>query len=101
MVDERPRPGMPGQHSDADYVKELEATRREKDYFFREDDESPIPHAIRHEFKGLAYFRQDPKNRVRARLVRDSNPQHAVLATSKGEPRHMIRFCVSASEIDG
>ena len=92
---------MPGPHSDADYVKELEATRREKDYFFREDHESPIPHAIRHEFKGLAYFPPDPKYRVRARLVRDPNPQHVVLATSKGVPRNMIRFGVFEFEIGG
>src|SRR5207245_2030304 len=41
------------------------------------------------------------KYRVRARLVRDPNPQHVVLATSKGVPRNMIRFGVFEFEIDG
>src|SRR3989475_7539995 len=58
-----PGRGMPGPHSHADYVKELEPTGREKNYFFREDHESPIPHAVRHEFKGLAYFPPAPKYR--------------------------------------
>jgi uncharacterized protein len=88
-------------HSDADYVKELEATRREKDYFFKEEHESPIPHTLRHEFKGLAYFPPDPTYRVRARLVKDPNPQRVVLATSKGVPRDMIRVGVFELEIDG
>src|SRR5207247_9726702 len=35
-----------------DYVKEIEAMRREKDYFFKEDAESPIPHELRHKLEG-------------------------------------------------
>ena len=69
-----------------EYVKEIDATRREKDYFFKEDAESPIPHRIRHDFKGLAYFSPDPAYRVRAKLIKDPNPQRVVLATSKGVP---------------
>ena len=61
-------------HSDDEYVKNVEAMRREKDHFFKEDPESPIPHTLRHEFRGLAYFPVDPKYRVRARLAKDPNP---------------------------
>jgi len=83
------------------YVKEIEATRREKDFFFKEDAESPIPHVLRHNLEGLAYFPPDPKYRVRAKLIKDPNPQRVVLATSKGVPREMIRYGVFECEIDG
>src|SRR5213078_4795034 len=61
---------MAGESEEA-YVKEIEALRREKDYFFREDPESPIPQSLRASFTGLAYFPIDPKYRIRAKLVRD------------------------------
>ena len=51
------------------YVKEIEALRREKDYFFREDPESPIPQSLRASFTGLAYFPIDPKYRIRAKKI--------------------------------
>ncbi len=87
--------------SDEDYIKNIEASRREKDYFFKEDPESPIPANLRAKFSGLAYFPVDPKYRVRARLVRNPNPERVVLATSKGVPRDMIRYGVFEFEIDG
>ncbi|HVG37442.1 MAG TPA: hypothetical protein VNA10_06885, partial [Thermoplasmata archaeon] len=58
-----------------EYVKEIESMRREKDHFFQEDAESPIPHRLRHDFKGLAYFPPYPSDRVRAKLIKDPNPQ--------------------------
>lgn len=92
---------MPRASSDAEYVKEIEALRREKDYFFQTDPGSPIPHLLRREFLGLAYFPADPKDRVPGRLVRDPNPPRVVLATSKGVPREMIRVGFFEFEIDG
>jgi uncharacterized protein (DUF1684 family) len=87
--------------SDATYVKQIDAIRREKDYSFKEDLESPIPHRLRHQFSGLAYFPAEPTYRVRARLVRDPNPGQVVMATSKGIPREMIRAGAFEFEIDG
>ncbi len=92
---------MPPQHSHDDYVKSVEVMRREKDYFFREDRESPIPHALRATFEGLAYYPPDPVYRVRAELIKDPDPQKVVLATSKGVPRDMIRVGVFEFEIAG
>jgi uncharacterized protein len=87
--------------SDATYVKEIGTIRREKDYFFKEDLESPIPHRLRHEFSSLAYFPAQPTYRVPARLSKDPNPERVVMATSKGVPREMIRAGVFEFEIDG
>lgn len=92
---------MPLHHSHDDYVKNLELMRKEKDYFFKEDPQSPIPHSLRHEFRGLDYFPPDPKYRVRAELIKDPNLQAIVLATSKGVPRDMVRYGVFEFEIDG
>src|SRR3989441_13073980 len=94
-------PAMSPKGSAEDYVKEIEAMRREKDFFFKEDAESPIPHELRHKLEGLAYFPPDPKYRVRAELIKDPNPQRVVLATSKGVPREMIRYGVCAVDIEG
>jgi len=87
--------------SDPVRVLEIEAMRREKDSFFKEDDDSPIPRRTRETFSGLAYYPVDPKSSVRARLVRDPNPKRVILATSKGVPREMIRIGVFGFEIDG
>ncbi len=84
-----------------EYAKSLEEMRQEKDYFFKEGHDSPIPHALRHEFQGLAYFPPDAAYRVRAKLITDPNPQKVVLATSKGVPRDMIRYGVFEFEIGG
>ena len=92
---------MARRSSDEAYVKEIEAIRREKDLFFKTDPESPIPHTLRDELQGLAYFPIDPKYRMRARLIRDPNQQRVVLATSKGVPREMIRVGFLEFEIDG
>ncbi len=94
-------PAMSPKGSAEDYVKEIEAMRREKDFFFKEDAESPIRHELRHKLEGLAYFPPDPKYRVRAKLIKDPKPQRVVLATSKGVPREMIRYGVFEFEIDG
>src|SRR5207237_9813089 len=91
---------MPREPEEAE-VKGIEALRREKDYFFREDPESPIPQSLRARFVGLAYFPVEPKYRVRAKLVRDPNPQRVVMATSKGVPRDMVRIGFFEFEIDG
>jgi uncharacterized protein len=92
---------MPATDVPADYVKDIEARRREKDYFFKEDAESPIPHELRPKFEGLAYFPPDPKYRVHAKLVKDPTPPRVVLATSKGVPREMIRYGVLEFGIEG
>src|SRR5437773_4842515 len=83
------------------YVKEIEALRREKDYFFREDPECPIPQSLRARFVGLAYFPVEPKYRVRAKVVRDADPQWVAMATSKGGRGDMLRVGFFVLEIDG
>src|SRR5437879_12044331 len=72
--------------SDETYVKDIEAMRREEDFFFKEEHESRIPHGLREKFSGVAYFPVDPKDRIRSRLDRTPNPQRVVLETSQHIP---------------
>lgn len=87
--------------SEAEYIRSSETLRREKDHYLKEAPDSPIPHRLRHDFQGLAYFPVEPKYRVRAKFVRDPNPQRVILATSKGIPREMMRAGVLGFQIDG
>lgn len=88
-------------HTHADYIKGTDAVRREKDYWFKQDHDSPLPATKRDAFTALEYFPVDPRYRVRARLARIPNPEQVVLATSKGIPRDMIRSGVFEFDIDG
>jgi len=84
-----------------DYAKTLELQRKEKDYFFQTDPDSPIPPEIRPRFQCLEYFLPDPKYRIQVRLVKLPTPEPVTLATSKGVPRPMVRYSYFDFEIDG
>ncbi len=92
---------MPQHATAADYARDLELQRKEKDHYFRTDPDSPIPHATRSLFKGLEYFPPDPKHRLVVRLTKLPNPEPVTLATSKGIPRPMVRYGHFDIEIDG
>ena len=77
---------------DPDYVKEIESERREKDHFFKEHPQAPVPMALRDKLAGLAYFPPDPAYRLRVKLTRYPKPEKVVLATSKGVPRDMMKW---------
>lgn len=77
---------------DADYIKRIEAERREKDHFFKEHPQSPIPWTLRERFMGLEYFPANPKHRLKVNLTRYPKPEPVVLATSKGTPRDMLKW---------
>ena len=87
--------------SDSDYVKRIEAERQEKDHFFRDHPQSPIPWVLREKFPGLAYFPVDPKYRLTVKLHKYAKPEPVVLATSKGIPRDMLRWGHFEFTIDG
>src|SRR3990170_2575400 len=86
---------------DERYVKELEAERREKDRFFKEQPHSPIPWALRDGFAGLAYFPANPAYGIHVTLQRYPKPEPVVLATSKGLPReNWLDIRIDAGEKD-
>ncbi len=77
---------------EVEHVNQLETERREKDHFFKADEQSPIPWALREHFNGLAYFPPNPAYRFRVKLQRYPSPERVVLATSKGIPRDMLKW---------
>jgi uncharacterized protein len=87
--------------SDPEYAKRIEIERREKDHFFKEHPQSPIPWALRERFTGLAYFPPDPKYRLKVKLHRYPKPERVVMATSKGVPRDMLKWGDFEFTIDG
>jgi len=64
------------------WTRGLARFRREKDDFFRNSGESPIPHGTA--FGGLNYFDPDPSFRYEETLHRYAEPDSVVLTTSKG-----------------
>jgi uncharacterized protein (DUF1684 family) len=54
------------------YEAQLRANRTEKDQFFADHPQSPIPPADRDDFDGLAYFDPDPWYRIEATASLDS-----------------------------
>ena|SRR5437773_1483573 len=87
--------------SDTDYMKGIEGERREKDHFFKDQPQSPIPWALREKFTDLAYFPPNPKYRLKVKLQRYPKPEPVVLATSKGTPRDMLKWGYFEFTIDG
>ncbi len=92
---------MASDPSSADYARDLSLQRKEKDYYFQTDPDSPIPPANRTTFPGLSYFPPDPKYRFRLPLTRLPNPEPVTLATSKGIPRPMVRYGYFDLDIEG
>ena len=91
----------PSPFSDSDYMKQIEIERREKDHFFKEHPQSPIPWALRDKFDGLAYFPPNPKYRLKVKLQRYPAPERVTMVTSKGVPREMLKWGYFEFTIDG
>ena len=87
--------------SDENYGKQIEALRREKDHFFHEDPDSPIPWELREKFQGLAHFPPNQRYRLKVKLHRYPKPEPVVFATSKGVPRDMLKVGYFEFTIDG
>jgi uncharacterized protein (DUF1684 family) len=59
-------------------------SREEKDEYYRDDHDSPIPHSERGAFEGLKYFDPDPALRFETRLHRYPGIDSVIMTTSKG-----------------
>ncbi len=66
------------------WARALSRFRADKDEFFRNSRDSPLPHDEASSFQGLKYFDPDPSFRFEAKLLRYPNPEGVMVATSKG-----------------
>jgi uncharacterized protein (DUF1684 family) len=83
-------------------VDELEAFRREKDRFFREDPRSPLTPEQRATFTGLAYYPEDPSLRIEAVLETDVDRDEEIrMATTTGGEQVYRRAGVVRFEVEG
>jgi len=75
-----------------DYAFRVEQERREKDHWFREGHDSPIPHEVRHAFRGLDYYPIDPGLRFRLRISVSPEQEPLTFPTSKGTQQQYLRY---------
>ena len=91
--------GAPTEQSAA--KRQIEAFRRQKDKFFLESEDSPIPHENRHHAKGLNYFDFDENYRVNATLVPEPHPGIFRVQTTTGDHKEYTRIGRLEFELDG
>ncbi|MHB9287419.1 DUF1684 domain-containing protein [Halobacteriales archaeon Cl-PHB] len=84
-----------------DYAAELRANREEKDDFFAEHPQSPIPPDHREEFDGLPYFDPDQAYRVAATVTVHADPERLELDTSDGRQIRYERVASFEFGLDG
>ena len=84
-----------------DYAFGLEQARKEKDHWFREDHDSPIPHEARHGFRGLRYYPVDPGLRFRVRLAVFPEQEVLTFPTSKGTEQQYFRHGFFEFPVEG
>jgi uncharacterized protein (DUF1684 family) len=73
------------------WERELAAKREEKDRFFAEHAQSPIPPGEREGFDGLSYFPPNPDYRVTATVERHDDPDPIPMETTAGREVRYLR----------
>jgi uncharacterized protein (DUF1684 family) len=84
-----------------DWADRLRANRTEKDRFFAEHRQSPIPPAERDTFDGLSYFDPDPTYRVETTVRVHDDPETVELDTSDDRAIRYRRAVTFEFELDG
>jgi uncharacterized protein (DUF1684 family) len=85
----------------ADWETQLRRNREEKDEFFAEHPQSPVPPEHRDAFDGLDYFDPDPAFRVEAEVTAHDEPEPVEMETTNGPPTRYLRVATFAFELRG
>lgn len=83
------------------YANELRRHRTQKDEFFGEHPQSPIPPEERDGFDGLAYFDPDPSYRVEATATVHDDPDPVEMETTDGRVVRYLHVVTFAFDLDG
>lgn len=78
--------------SDAEWVEALRDEREQKDRYFRESPDSPLPSAERQAFDGLPYYPPDADYRVTAPLVGFDDRDELTVDTTEDGERTYLRW---------
>jgi hypothetical protein len=81
------------------WATQLRENRAEKDRFFGEHPQSPIPPNERDEFEGLDYFPPDPEYRVEATVTVHDDPEPVEMETTAGPNVRYLRVVTFSFEI--
>ncbi len=90
--------------TEADYVAAVEAYRADKDAFFRDSPNSPIPADQRESFRALPYYPVDPRlsfEDLQLRPYTGSEPETFQIPTSDGQLRPAHRAGTFSFQHDG
>ncbi|RQG94636.1 DUF1684 domain-containing protein [Natrarchaeobius chitinivorans] len=79
---------------------ELEEKRAEKDEFFAEHPQSPIPPDERETFDGLEYFGPDPSYRVNATVESHDDPDVVLMDTTAGREMRYLRVATLSFDLE-
>jgi uncharacterized protein (DUF1684 family) len=83
------------------WADQLQENRAEKDQFFAEHPQSPIPPEQRDEFDGLNYFDPGETYRVEATVTRYDDPEPIEMETTDGRTVRYLRVVRFEFDIDG
>jgi uncharacterized protein (DUF1684 family) len=75
--------------------------RAEKDDFFAEHPQSPIPPEEREAFDGLDYFPPAPDYRVAATVTVHDDPEPVTMETTSGPEQRYLRVATLTFDLDG
>ena len=89
-----------GDFDPADWAARLRENRAEKDRFFAEHPQSPIPPDERDDFDGLAYFDPDPDYRVTATARVHDDPEPVEMELTAGAPVRYLRVVTFEFELN-
>ncbi|MFC7081716.1 DUF1684 domain-containing protein [Halorussus caseinilyticus] len=85
----------------AQWREQLQSHRAEKDDFFGDHPQSPIPPEERDDFAGLDYFDPDADYRVTATVEVHDRPDPVEMDVSAGRPQRYLRVATLHFELDG
>lgn len=83
------------------WAARLRENRAEKDRFFAEHPQSPIPPEERETFDGLDYFEPDADYRVEAEVTVHDDPEPVEMETTAGPNVRYLRVATFSFEVGG
>ena len=77
---------------ETEYVEQMQKQRKEKDGFFKNHPQSPLPQNHKEIFSGLAYYPVDPALRFILFLKDHENKETTCINNSKGGIQSFLRW---------
>ncbi len=79
----------------------LDEFRKQKDEFFKHDDQSPLTPEQRKEFKGLNYYPENPKLKIVTAIEEYPDKQPVTMITSTGSVQEYLKYGQFSFAVDG